>query len=260
VTAGATTTVQFEIESDVPPPPVVNVPETANYWRKEVRAALRGRGNHNESLADMSTNYPQAIFDGFANNADPVRVQGVTQVDPDGAGPLPARRLTLQDMDATIDPTIATPNSEAKKELLVILLNVVSYRLSLNLVVDAQGTTLAQQIRILAAMINNGTTASRLHPWMNQGIDSIASSEATGVVALREGGRSVRFTMTMAEAGEVTLDLYDVAGRHVERLYQGTAPAGETGISWSGGAVRPGMYFARMIAADGPHGAKVIVQ
>jgi hypothetical protein len=260
VTAGATTTVQFEIESDVPPPPVVNVPETANYWRKEVRAARRGRGNHNESLADMSTNYPQAIFDGFANNADPVRVQGVTQVDPDGAGPLPARRLTLQDMDTTIDPTIATSNPDAKKELLVILLNVVSHRLSLNLVVDAQGTTLAQQIRILAAMINGGTTASRLHPWMNQGIDSIASSEATGVVALREGGRSVRFTMTMAEAGEVTLDLYDVAGRHVERLYQGTAPAGETGISWSGGAVRPGMYFARMIAADGPHGAKVIVQ
>jgi hypothetical protein len=265
VTAGANTTVQFEIESDTPPPPVVNVPETANYWRKEVRAALRGRGNHNESLADMSANYPQAIFDGFANNPDPVRVQGVTQVDPDGAGPQPARRLTLQDMDATIDPTVATPNAEAKKELLVILLNVVSHRLSLNLVVDAQGTTLAQQIRILAAMINDGKIANvRLHPSMNEVIDSIASSGVpsveTGVVAQREGGRSVRFTMTMAQAGEVTLDLYDVGGRHVERLYQGTAPAGETGINWSGGAVRPGMYFARMIAADGSHGAKVIVQ
>ena len=38
------------------------------------------------------------------------------------------------------------------------------------------------------------------------------------------------------------------------------APAGETGINWSGGMVRPGMYFARMVAADGAHGTKVIVQ
>jgi len=282
VTAGATTTVSFEIESDVPPPPVVNVPENSNYWRKEVRAALRGRGNHNETFANMSVNYPQAIFDGFANDADPVRVQGVTQVDPDGAGPQPARRLNLQDMDATIDPAMATATADAKKELLVILLNVVSHRLSLNLVVDAQGTTLAQQIRTLAAMINDNKAAndrrahneamrinagraadSRLHVHTNEVIDSIASATPaveTGLAALRQGGRSVRFTMTMAEAGEVTLDLYDVAGRHVERLYQGTAPAGETGISWSGGSVRPGMYFARMIAADGAHGAKVIVQ
>jgi hypothetical protein len=282
VTAGAMTTVQFEIESDVPPPVVVNVPENSNYWRKEIRAALRGRGNHNETLADMSVNYPQAIFDGFANDADPVRVQGVTQVDPDGAGPQPAHRLALQDMDATIDPTMATATAEAKKELLVILLNVVSHRLSLSLVVDAQGTTLAQQIRILAAMINDNKAANdrraqneamrinagyatdtRRHPRMNEVIDSIASATPaveSGVAALRQGGRSVRFTMTMAEAGEVTLDLYDVAGRHVERLYQGTAPAGQTAISWSGGTARPGMYFARMIAADGAHGAKVVVQ
>jgi hypothetical protein len=36
------TTVGFEIESDVPPPPVANQPENANYWRKEIRARCAG--------------------------------------------------------------------------------------------------------------------------------------------------------------------------------------------------------------------------
>jgi hypothetical protein len=277
ITAGATTTVGFEIESDVaPPPPAVNVPETANYWRKEIRAAQRGRGNHAESFADMSTNYPQAIFDQFANDADPVRVQGVTQVDPDGAGPLPARRLTINDMDATIDPTIATANAAAKKQLLVILLNVVSHRLSLDLVVDAQGTTLAQQIREIAAMINDGkaandrkahnlaarinagrATETRLLPRLNDAPLAVEMAPA-GLVATRDGGTRIRFTMSLPRAGAVKLDLYDVSGRHVARLYEGDAPAGDTGVTWSRNGARPGVYFARMLAEDGAHVAKIV--
>jgi len=274
VTAGALTTVGFEIESDAPPTPVANQPENANYWRKEIRAALRGKGNHNESFADMSVNYPQAIFANFANNTDPVRVEGVTQVDPDGTGPLAARRLTLAEMDATVDPMTSTETTAARRELLVILLNVVSGRLSLELVVDAQGTTLAQQIRILAALINNGQMASarkahdvavRINAGPNPSFSNMMaeigmSEDASSVSAVRESGTQIRFTIALGAAGRVTLDLYDVSGRHVAQVYEGTAQAGETAISWSRGGVRPGMYFARLIAPDGAHGTKVVVQ
>ena len=46
----------------------------------------------------------------------------------------------------------------------------------------------------------------------------------------------------------------------IAQVHEGTASAGETVISWSRGSVRPGLYFARMIATDGAHGAKVFVQ
>jgi hypothetical protein len=77
---------------------------------------------------------------------------------------------------------------------------------------------------------------------------------------MRESGTRIRFTMTLSAAGPVTLDLYDVRGRHVAQVYEGSAQAGETAISWSRGSVRPGLYFARLIAADGAHGAKVVAQ
>jgi hypothetical protein len=283
VTAGATTTVGFEIESDAPPPPTVNTPENAAYWRKEVRAALRGHGRHDETLADMSVNYPQAIFDQFANAAkDPVKVEGVTQVDPDGAGPQPARRLNLTDMGATIDPLIASALSDAKRELLVILLNVVSGRLSLNLVVDSQGTTLAQEIRILANMINDGSAlndriahhraalinagrSAQPRPGMRTQVASLAidspeeAPAAAALTAMRIPGAGARFTIALTEPGHVTLDLYDVTGRRIARLYEGEASAGTTGITWSRGSARPGVYFARMIAPDGAHTAKLVM-
>jgi hypothetical protein len=282
IVAGATTTVQFEIESDVAPPPVVNEPETANYWRREVRAALRGRGHHDETFENMSENYPQAIFDQFANaETDPVKVQGVTQVDPDGSGPLPATRLTLTDMDQTINPLVASTLSDAKRELLVILLNVVSGRLSLNLVVDSQGTTLAQEIRILAGMINDAKAANdrlaRNHaerinaglavntrPGMSLTGDDLAISDAgspgsASLTATRAAGAGVQFAIALPASGHVSLDVYDIAGRHVARLYEGDAPAGTTGVTWSRGSARPGVYFARLLAADGAHTAKAVM-
>jgi hypothetical protein len=180
IVAEQTTSANFALAADVTPPTVINNPETWNYWRKEVRAALKGKGPHEETLADMAKNYPAAIFNDFANAADPVRVEGVSQVDPDGAdGPIPSRAINLTDMDVTLDPAGASAVDGARRELLVILLNVVSHRLSLNLIVDAQGTTLEQEIRNLAAMINDGSAAN----------DRIARNHGARINAGRAGWR-----------------------------------------------------------------------
>jgi len=295
VAAEATTTVQFTMESDVAPPPVANTPETWNYWRKEVRAALRGKGAHSESFADMSGNFPQAIFDQFAHApTDPVVVEGVTQVDPDGSGPTAPERLMLADMSGTLDKTgISSALEDARRELLVILLNVVSHRLSLNLVIDAQGTTLDQEIHRLAAMINDGLRtndrrAANHGAWINSGRaggrhngarthgmgESLAYGDLAGeeqtlmgdparataaLTAMRSSGAGVRFTITLPAPGPATLDLYDVAGRHVARLWEGETPAGVTAVTWPRGSARPGVYFARLISADGVDNAKVVV-
>ncbi|MEP7028112.1 MAG: carboxypeptidase-like regulatory domain-containing protein [Candidatus Eisenbacteria bacterium] len=297
VVAGGSTSVQFTIAADVAPPAVINNPETWNYWRREIRNALRGKGPRSESFADMSENYPQAIFAQFAQApANPVVVEGVTQVDPDGSGPDPARRLTLAEMGDVVDRS--GPSSaldDARRELLVVLLNVVSHRLSLNLVIDGRGTTLDQEIRRLAGMINDGArandrVASNRGALINAGragarhggtgmhgaSEAVAEGEGsedtaapagaaatwagarTSLTATRAADAGVHLTIALAAAGPATLDLYDVAGRHVARLWEGDAPAGVTAVTWSRGSARPGVYFARLKAVDGVQTAKVI--
>lgn len=286
IVAGEMRSVAFAMAADVveppPPPPIVNNPESYNYWRREVTSALRGSGRRDENPQDMAAIFPQAIFSGFAQHAtDPVRVEGVTQLDPDGTGPKDARGLTLADMDATLDPGGNNALHQAKRELLVVLLNVVSGRLSLNLVVDASGRTLAEEIRRIAVMINDGLPAN----------DAIARTEAEHINSGKAGQRipvrtvqphvedvaeefgagtldaialatlpaagSLRIAFTLAEAQRVTLDVYDASGRRQTRLYAGDAPAGTTELTWNAGG-RRGVYFARLVSLQGVKTAKLV--
>ena len=277
IVAGATSDVSFEMAADTaPPPPLVNNPESANYWAREIRAALRGHGRHDESAFDMSVGFPQAIFAGFAQHpTDPVRVQGVTQFDPDGAGPKDPRRLTLAEMDATMDG--ASAKSSAKGELLVVLLNVVSGRLSLELIVDASGRTLAQEIRRLAALINDGNAANdalarnaaqRINAGRAGGIvptyrkheetaGVVAADPGAGALALRATS-GARLVFTLPSAQRATLDVFDAMGRRQARLYEGTAPSGTTTVTWDGAGSRSGVYFARLVTESGMRSTKVI--
>ena len=295
ILAGGSTLATFSIAEDddpppPPPPPVVNNPETWNYWKREVAAALKGRGHHEESFEDMKKKYPEEIFEQFANHpTDPVRVQGVTQVDPDLGGPKAARALHLSEMDATLDASGNDPNRGAKRELLVILLNVVSDRLSLHLVVDAEGTTLEQEIRRIAANINDGAPANdalarnsgqRINAgrsnwgratyranggteslvYGDRNPDAILEVEAADEVALTAtrapSGMGVRLSFTLAAAQRATLDVYDVSGRRQVRLYEGDAPAGTTAMSWT--QPGPGVYFARLVTVTGVRTTKLI--
>ncbi len=68
------------------------------------------------------------------------------------------------------------------------------------------------------------------------------------------GEAGLRFTL--AEAGPARLTVFDLAGRQVAVLFDGPAPAGETGVRWDGrdasGREAPaGIYFYRLEGADG---------
>jgi hypothetical protein len=292
IVAEATTRADFSIALDdveppppPPPPPVVNNPETRQYWAREIRAALRGHGAHDEAFKDMRETYPLRIFDQFAKHeTSPVRVEGVTQVDPDGSGPKLPRRLEIADMDATMEVPGNTALGNAKRELLVILLNVVSGRLSLNLIVDGEGTTLEEEIRRIAEMINDGKPANdrmaashamqinagRGSPGRSDGyriddpstaglqdLDETSAASSPRVAVLRDGAAGrVRIAFTLASPGPATLDVYDARGRHLERIYAGDAPAGTTTVTWSRIRSGHGIYFARLQSADGPGAAK----
>jgi hypothetical protein len=293
IVAEQTTTANFSIATNdtTSPPPIANNPESWNYWWHEAKSAQKNHATGNETLADMRVNFPLAIFNRFANAAtDPIRVEGVTLVDPDGAGPQPARPLSIDDMVETLDPSHANTTDDAKAELLVVLLNVVSGRLSLPLVVDARGTTLAQEIHSMASMINdhnkaNDAVAAAHGHAINSGnagrrlavglerhddgsLDGGASSSLSAVTPVptvaalhvsRQPDASLAFAMSLPAAGMVSLDVYDVMGRHVAQLWQGTMSAGTTQVTWARGSARPGMYFARMMTPTGAQTAKALV-
>lgn len=75
----------------------------------------------------------------------------------------------------------------------------------------------------------------------------------------RDGGAILRFGLR-AE-GQVKLQVFDVAGRHVATLVDGMQPAGDREIAWDGsghnGRVGSGIYFARL--TSGSHSARATV-
>jgi hypothetical protein len=64
---------------------------------------------------------------------------------------------------------------------------------------------------------------------------------------------------TLPTASNVTVTVFDAAGRRVSILYQGTAPAGTSELSWNVTAVPAGVYFVRLDAGSENRTARVVV-
>ncbi|TMQ70876.1 MAG: matrixin family metalloprotease [Candidatus Eisenbacteria bacterium] len=77
----------------------------------------------------------------------------------------------------------------------------------------------------------------------------------------RAGGAILRFALANQEP--VKLELYDVAGRRLTTLIDGTRSAGEYEVAWDGasgfGRVGPGVYFARIVTIEGAASTTVIL-
>jgi hypothetical protein len=73
---------------------------------------------------------------------------------------------------------------------------------------------------------------------------------------------SIRFSL--ASRQHVTIDVYDVAGKHVVNLVNEVKPAGIQQVRWNGGDsgdryVASGVYFVRMATRDGAFTRKVVL-
>ena len=64
---------------------------------------------------------------------------------------------------------------------------------------------------------------------------------------------ALRFAVTLEQAGDARIDVYDLAGRRVATPFAGRAAAGRNDLAWDltredGGRVSAGIYFARLTA------------
>ena len=67
--------------------------------------------------------------------------------------------------------------------------------------------------------------------------------------------RETSLTFGLAEAGEVALEIYSVAGRQVARIHLGYTSAGAYTVGWDAAPVSPGVYMVRLLV-DGHQAGK----
>lgn len=99
---------------------------------------------------------------------------------------------------------------------------------------------------------------------------STGRSEATPVQHLdlalvspgaARGTASIRFSLS--EQDQVSLRIYDVAGRAVRELWRGVAGQGEHRVVWdgrddAGGGARSGLYFVRLMTREGTRSVRLL--
>jgi hypothetical protein len=69
-----------------------------------------------------------------------------------------------------------------------------------------------------------------------------------------------QFSLSLAHEGAARLDVYDVTGRHVANVFDGSVTPGEYSVSWTPGAdVAPGAYFYRLQNGSEPVTGKFVV-
>jgi len=117
----------------------------------------------------------------------------------------------------------------------------------------------------LAEVSRTGATT-----WYGPTILAAASAEiprfllAQNVPNPVQSGENTQIRFTTAEAGQVSIVLYDVAGREVARLIDGPLPAGSHDVLWNGlnakgKPVSPGMYYYRVVTSTSRATRKLVV-
>jgi len=94
-------------------------------------------------------------------------------------------------------------------------------------------------------------TLNRIRFTGNTGVEPTPPAQHALVAAPNPFGRVVDLSFRLAAAAPVRLAIYDLGGRRVSELVNGTAPAGDSRFEWDGrderGATTPaGVYFARL--------------
>lgn len=83
-----------------------------------------------------------------------------------------------------------------------------------------------------------------------RGVDAALAMEGVALATSQRPGLAV-MRFSLPEAMEVSLQVFDVAGRHLATLMSGTRGAGEHEVAWDGGTrlgdASPGVYFARLV-------------
>lgn len=113
--------------------------------------------------------------------------------------------------------------------------------------------------KLRAATHGNGVWQRDLHDPSLVGAPAVAGSAPLGLAVQPNPVRgTTTLAFTVPRETQVRLALYDVAGRRVRTLVDGTRSAGRHEVTLDPAGLAPGVYFARLEAAGGIAVARVV--
>jgi hypothetical protein len=261
-------------------------PRTVCYWQHQVNTHMCGnRGGHPDESRTEMLGYIDLILTHFNENiTNPVLIYVPDSDDP-SSELLKLRQLLMLNRCSSADDL-------AKRELLSLLLNVVSGKISQNTVICSNGTNVSQAITycndlillpdkcsaqkaaLIASIINNGMNvpynmvpaSTRMITYsMKPVVEEPVEFRLDAAAPNPSRGTAVAIRFGLARADQVDLRVFDVSGRMLKTLASGSFAAGPYRMTWdgtddSGARVQPGIYFYRLVTEEGTLSRSVTLQ
>jgi len=261
VFVGECEVVDFQLTCD----PYPSCQRSLGYWKHQVNAHLTGNGYAHESLADMSYYMEQIRIHFYENLLHPVKL---VEIDPGSQmdSLIALRQLLTVNREGTL-------NDRAKQQLLALLLNVVSLKLSQGEIISEDGANVSQAITYSYDLIVDGKRksdekAKEICDYINNGemVPAGMIPLDTPFIWYEKGNRgsivylgkgypnpfvtSARISFALKGEGSVPVQLkvFDVTGRVVRTLLGRDLEPGQHSVSWNGMSdrgerVSSGVYF-----------------
>lgn len=237
---------------------ITNDCRTIGYWKHQFNVYTSGRGHAQESEADLY-NFLDVVYQHFDELDVYVDLENFDFEDAKNILTVRGGRLMLE---------------RAKQQLFALLLNFASGRIGNETVVSDDDRVAAEAVKLVANLINDGDPAN----------DELAKdiSDLINNGQLVEAGiipeSNIRYKLTLngilpkefsvaqnfpnpfnaqtsiqyglPEHSQVTIKIYDVMGRKVETLFDGSQQAGYHSITWTSGENSSGVYFYKIQAGE----------
>ena len=249
-------------------------PRTIGFWKHQATVAYTGRGH-----AQIDPDTLQSLFDEVVAQFDTAEyfpIEGVSSVN----------GVALTAYDALV--TFGLPNNlmvnKAKKQLLALLLNVEINYVWLDYVCSEDSQTVEEAIAFIADMITNSGsqmgTAKDVADYINNGMEVPAGWIPDGYELVNYGGEtfgsevrpapaaiapqtdllahaypnpfnpSTAINFQLPDAGWVSVNIYDTAGRQVAVAMNDWTNAGSHTVTFDGSNLTSGVYLYRIQAGD----------
>ena len=246
---------------------IANDCRTIGYWKHQFNVYTSGRGNAQESAADLET-YLDLVHQHFDILGVYVDLENFDFEDAKDI-------LTVRGGNLMLD--------RAKQQLFAMLLNLGSSRLGQETVVSDDGRVAAEAVTLVAAIINDGDQGN--DEMAKDICDLINNGQMVEAGIIPESnvryklitGNNIPWTYTLSqnypnpfnaqttieyglkEECFVTVEVYDLLGRDVSTLVHENQQAGLYRIIWDGSNCSSGMYFYKIQAGDFVETRKMIL-
>jgi len=240
-------------------------PRTIGFWKHQVGVATGGKGN---AQIDASTlcSYLDLIENHFNGNA----VNQVIIYQPPVSDLCPDKLLVLKSL-MNLKGSVAMID-RAKQQLMALLLNVASGKLSQTEIISADGATVSQAITYCDNVIDDAAgdyeTAKTIADEINNNRLVPAGMIPLSIanIAYKLDGMPIAYALTqnypnpfnpvtkisfgLPSASDVKLEVFNLSGQVVKTIYEGRLEAGIHLYSWDDSDVASGVYLYRLTAGD----------